>query len=129
MNKRNIVMILLTSILGACVFVLLMGNFSGYIGPFEILLSVDFVSEGVTEVVIPPIGKIKAHTHLSPMKIVLKLNNINLDELERLLDKNINQKELLEGYKKDIKSLVKVFAVKLLFLGCLGACFAAFLFN
>ncbi len=129
MDRGNIVIMLLTSILGACVFVLLMGNFSGDIGPFEIHLSVDFVSEGITEVVIPPIGKIRAHTHLSPMKIVLKLNNINLDELERLLDKNINRQKLLEGYKKDIKLLVKVFAVKLLFLGCLGACFAAFLFN
>lgn len=81
-----------------------------------------------TSVVIPPVGEIRARTHLVPLRLNLELKNVNLALLRGIVfstpeSMDAIYSELANGFKR----LIYYFIAKLLLLGTSGAVVSLYL--
>ena len=78
--------IILLSLIGSIFFLNLMGNITFNFEALEFKLGIQVFSRGCTDINIPPIGTVRAKTHLLPIRISFTLQNIDLKLLETLLE-------------------------------------------
>ena len=57
-------------------------------GPFEVRLQTSF-GRGETDIILPPLGRLTADTHLAPLRIGATLLDVRVAELTRLLDRDL----------------------------------------
>nr|WP_315990430.1 hypothetical protein [Desulforamulus aquiferis] len=51
---------------------------------------------GITQIEVPPLGLVRAHTHRTPVMLTVRLNNIDLDHLRHILEESPDQAQLTQ---------------------------------
>lgn len=121
--------ILLIAILGAIIAISLFNQTQISLSSLDFQLSLGLFKKAETEIMVPPLGTISAKTHLFPIKISLTLNNINFKALEELIVKGIEQQQLFNTIRSELINFLKIYVIKIICLGILGAMTAVFLLH
>jgi predicted phosphodiesterase len=88
-------------------------------GPFEVRLDSAF-GRGVTDIELPPLGRLTADTHLAPLRLRATLTDVKIGELSRQVgDGGLDQ--LVAGVESDAKHAVVLEALKVLVVTVLTA--------
>lgn len=115
------------AVAGALLLVSLFGHLNFYIEALQFRISVKFHESGYTQVEIPPLGTVRAHTHATPVLISLRLENIDPQPLQRLLAEPPERDELIDQGKTALRRVAALFMLKLLALAMLGGALGIFL--
>ncbi|GAB6875697.1 metallophosphoesterase family protein [Thermaerobacter litoralis] len=95
-------------------------------GPFAFTLSARPSWHGVTEVSIPPLGRVRASTHTAPLGLEVRLDTVDVPTLGRLLERR-GTRGLVEGLRHQAEGVARRFALRLVLLGTGGGALAALL--
>jgi predicted MPP superfamily phosphohydrolase len=77
---RLIVSPVLVGVLGAWLGMFVLSRDTVALGPFRVQLSSGF-GRGVTDIRLPPLGRLSADTHLSPLRFMVTLEDVRVGEL------------------------------------------------
>lgn len=69
LRRKDILKLLLASVLGMLVLVSLLGRMNASIGPFEFELNTGFSLKGITQLVIPPFGQDICHYSYTSVEV------------------------------------------------------------
>lgn len=130
MNKKksmHIIASILLTIMGMMLFISLFGQMTFSIEALQFRMSVEFTDRGLTRVEIPPLGVISAHTHITPVKIIVRLENIDFESLKEFISRSPEQEKIIAGARKEIRQVLTIYVIKLLGLAALGGAFGMFL--
>ncbi|MGF7185755.1 putative phosphodiesterase [Desulfitispora alkaliphila] len=120
MNKaKYIIMVLFFSIVGALLFVSIMGNTQEQINAFEFNLGLQVAHNGQTIINLPPIGSISAETHRTPLRLSFTLTNIDLQSVKLILDTPLDE-EITETIRGEFEEIIQGFITKILILAAFG---------
>jgi len=119
----------LIGFLGAVIAIALFNQARASLSSLDFQMSLQLFNKAETEIVVPPLGTVSAKTHLSPVKISLLLNNINLKSAEELLVQEIEQQKIIDNLLMELSQFLKGYVVKIIGLGIVGAMIAVFLHN
>lgn len=86
----------------------------------EFKVAIQIFDHGFTDFKIPPIGTVRAKTHISPLKLSITLENIDIKLLQSLLETSPNKEQILKNFEARIYKVGKVFLLRLLVLALLG---------
>ena len=126
-NKRIFWVGLMLAAVGALAFVFLFSGTDFQVKAFQFNVDMVFTDWGKTEIFIPPIGKISAATHKTPLKLVITLQNIDLEVLKNMLSDPITKQEVINLFIDEIYKCVKLIFYRSLFFAALGGSFAMLL--
>ncbi len=123
MNKNLISTILLIII---CTFscISIFGSMDFNIKGFDFKIFLQIFDHGISELVIPPVGKISAKTHNTPLKISITLKNLDIDFLRNIFNKPLVKQELIDETILELRKILIFFVIRLLFLAFIGGSFA-----
>lgn len=128
MTKSGIKPIIMALVV-ALLLMVVMGEMTLSILGIEFQASITVSERGVTEVVIPPVGSITAETHLTPLKIRLMLQNINIEMLQNLIKEAPLSSELAQDIKSELQRIALVFVLHLFLLAVIGGMLGAILIS
>lgn len=114
------VIISVVAIAGALLMLNFFGNTDFQINGLEAELKIDLQKPGMTEIQVPPLGKITAKTHKSPAGIKIILKSIDLNQLKGMVEEAPKAGELAGKVEADIKSKFKALIYKVILLGIIG---------
>ncbi|NLK00456.1 MAG: hypothetical protein GX318_04380 [Clostridia bacterium] len=126
--KNKIVLVLLFAAVGSLIFI----SFSAasyQIEAFQFKLGAALSPSGLTEINFPPIGKIIAKTHKTPIKLLVTLENVDMEILNNMLREVIPKDKAVDLFTSEILLVVRSFILRTLFLAALGGVFAVLLLN
>lgn len=84
--------------------------------------------KGTTEIAIPPFGTVKASTHRVPLKFVLTIERVYLNELQRIaISEDFNSKTLIARVEKQGKVAARHYFLKLLVIATISGALGAFI--
>lgn len=106
-------------LLGAWLGMLVAGNLSAEVGPFTVRLSANF-GPGVTEVVLPPFGRLTADTHLAPLRFRTTLTDVDGLELIEFV-RDMSPDQAVRQIERDLLPRIQPFALRLLGVALAGA--------
>ncbi|KNZ69368.1 metallophosphoesterase [Thermincola ferriacetica] len=107
-------------IVGAAFALYAFGNTEFRIAALQAQLKLDLTKPGVTEIQVPPLGKIKAYTHKSPVGIVITLESIDLNQLKKMVEDTPKTTELLNEVRRNVEKNFQALIYKSLLLGGCG---------
>ncbi len=125
--KNKYLHIFILAIIGAILFVSILGTTSFKVLAFELDIAISFFDGGLSEIHIPPLGIIRSRTHNPPLKFTVGLTNINLSLLEELTEGE-KQEEILSSIISILTDRIRTFFIKNLVLAFLGGALLTFLF-
>jgi len=114
---------LLLAIIGSLAFVSFFITTTFQVKAFQFRVGLEFLDWGTTEILIPPIGKISAATHKTPLKLVVTLLNIDMEILKNMLKDPITKQEIIDLFVSEIYKALRLFALRSLFLAAVGGAF------
>lgn len=117
--NRKTASLILMSVIGMLIFVSLLGNFTTTIDAFQVELGLTIFDRGYTQLSLPPLGVVRAKTHMPPLMLKASLTNINLDQLQRGLGK-LDDEEYVEELRLNTRRKINMFLARLLVLAFLG---------
>jgi predicted phosphodiesterase len=79
-RDARIVAAILLGVAGAWLGMAVWGSTTSSMGPFQVRLSAQF-GPGVTDIALPPLGLLTAHTHEAPLRIRATLLDVRINEL------------------------------------------------
>ncbi|MCG8402112.1 MAG: metallophosphoesterase family protein [Firmicutes bacterium] len=120
-KKASKLTVPLLAVTGALLLISLFGNMYFYIEALQFRVSVQLHTTGQTRVEIPPLGTVMAHTHATPVLLSIRLENIDLQPLQKLLDEPPAKNEIIDQGKSVLRRVAALFIMKLLALTLLGA--------
>ncbi|MFZ7102578.1 MAG: metallophosphoesterase family protein [Peptococcaceae bacterium] len=123
MNKGQVkywFSIVLLAIIGTLAFISILGTMTFNYEALEFKIGIQIFDHGFTEIRIPPIGSIRAKTHIAPLKLSISLENVDIKLLQGLLDTNPNKDALLKNFEQKISKIAKIYIVRLFVLAVLG---------
>ena len=95
------------------------GTTNSAMGPFRVELSASF-GTGETEIVLPPVGRITAETHISPLSFRATLREVDVQELTKLVrDRTVS--DIADDVGDRARGRVARFGLQLLAASVLGA--------
>ncbi|HEY8393667.1 MAG TPA: metallophosphoesterase [Thermaerobacter sp.] len=118
----------LAAAVGAYLAMTLISATSVTVAPFEIGVAARPSLRGVTEVSVPPLGRVRAITHRSPIALLVRLDTVDLEGLGRLAETG-DQERLLKHLQQRLQDAVRRFAARLLGLAMLGGALAGLLWR
>ncbi len=111
------------------IFITIFGEMDFTMRGFEIKLEMKPYKQGFTEIVVPPIGAIKAETHKTPLKIIITLINIDIDFLKTLIEEQFSHELIAKKFEIELKRIVSIFVARMLLISALGGAFAGLLLH
>lgn len=123
----RLIAILLIAVICALAFISLFSQMTVSTQGLEFEVRMQISNQGMTQVEIPPLGLIRANTHKTPVKILVRLENIDFNSVQKLLQEAPNQGQLLDELTSKVNSLIYVFAAKVMALAALGGAFGVLL--
>lgn len=122
--RRKALLFLACSLLGAGVALFFVGSATYHLGAlcFSARLKPGL---GRTMLELPPVGTVEARTHLAPFDLVVTLESVDLDQLQRLLGTNPSVQVLLNGLKEGGRRIAAHFFLRSLALVALGGAWGA----
>ena len=127
-KHRHTATLVLLAIIGMLSFVSLFGSFTTVLDAFQVRFSLMIFDSGYTQLELPPLGQVRAQTHLPPLMLKATLVNINLDQLQQLLAK-VEDPEFLDSLRAATTKKVQIFILRLLALALLGGFAGPFFFG
>ncbi|MBO8137202.1 MAG: metallophosphoesterase family protein [Desulfotomaculum sp.] len=124
--KKSITVIIL-AIFMSLTFLHLFGGADISIEGLEFHVNTSLALQGTTQIEIPPLGLIRAHTHNTPIKITVRLYNINLERVQNVLENKPNQEEIFRKVEENLRIEAQRYIAELIFLAASGGIFAAFI--
>ncbi len=121
MISKQTVLLILCTCLFSLLSITLLGPASYDLNGFEIELSVKPSLEGLTSISIPPLGEVKAQTHLSPLELRVKLVRIDLPKLKDIAMGDLRSGVLLRKFEKRARAIIWNFIFRLFLFAALGA--------
>ncbi|MFZ5943628.1 MAG: metallophosphoesterase family protein [Bacillota bacterium] len=106
--------------IGTLLFISILGTMTFNFEALEFSLGIQIFDHGFTDLKIPPIGTVRAKTHIAPLKFTISLQNIDIKLLEGLLEDTPDKERLLESFENRIYSISKIFLVRLFILSVVG---------
>ena len=116
------------AVIGMLTFVSLLGSYTTVLEAFEIRLSVAIFDGGYTQLEIPPLGRVRARTHLPPLLLKTTLTNINLKQLDEVIA-NSRDEEYLAALQAAAYRKARIFLSRLLLLAFLGGVAGPYFFG
>jgi predicted phosphodiesterase len=101
--------------LGAFVAIAALGRVSateGTLGPGRVEIRAGWNGSGRTEIQLPPLGQIVASTHRAPVSLQARVDQIDVDGVQRLLAVDEPGDRLRAEVEDDLPSLLRGFAVR-----------------
>lgn len=118
---------LLVALIGAVLFVSLFSAMRFHIEAFEFEIHLEIFDHGLTQIQIPPVGTVSAHTHSTPFKFGIVLRNIDTELLQNLLEETPEQQDLIRRVNAEMSRVVRWFVARLLLLSAVGGIAGIFL--
>lgn len=115
------------AVIGAIIIVSVFGQMNFHVEALEFSIKLQIFDHGLTELVIPPIGKISAKTHDTPLKFVISLKNIDMELVQKLFSESLQQQHLIDKTQQELIKVTKLFVLRILLLAALGGMFGIFL--
>ena len=106
-------------VVGAWLGMLAWGSQTVPIGPFRVQLEAGF-GRGVTDIALPPLGRITADTHLAPLRVRATLVDVRAQELARALATRSTE-ELVAGMEVEALDRIGPYALRLSAVALAGA--------
>ena len=88
MNFKKAFKLLISSCLGALILIFIFNNAKININGVELAISLKPAFRGFTAIILPPLGNVKAYTHVLPVRLNIELKNIDIDLLKTLIYKS-----------------------------------------
>jgi predicted phosphodiesterase len=111
---------------GACLALFLAGRVEARLGPFDTTVSARPSIAGYTAVRLAPLGSIELDTHDSPLGIELRVDELRLDEAERIARDPTVLDSLEDDIANDARRALLFLALRGLVVAVIGGCIAAF---
>jgi len=130
LNRKKIITVVTTillAVMGMILFISLFGQTTFSIEAFQFRMALQFTEKGTTQVEIPPLGLVKAHTHLTPVKITIRLENIDLQLLKEFISDSPQQEKIMSDIRSQARHILNLYIAKLLLLATMGGAFGVFL--
>lgn len=124
--KRYIIIAVLAAFLSSALIQFL-GTSTLTLDGLEFQVDTSLSNRGVTQIEIPPLGLVRAHTHPTPVHITIRLTNINLERLQNLLEEAPEQEEIFQRVEDNLRQEAHRYVTGLILLSAAGGLFAAFL--
>jgi predicted MPP superfamily phosphohydrolase len=94
---------------------------------FAIELRLLPAAQGETRLALIPLGEVRAHTHLAPVALVATLQEIRIDEIQKLLRGPLNREDLAQDFTRAARADLRAFVLRQLAVAALGALIAPLL--
>lgn len=82
---------------------------------------------GTTQIEVPPLGLVRASTHHSPVMITIRLNSINLEQVQNVIKNDFNQKAFSLKIERNLRQEAQRFVGELLLMALASGFFGVFL--
>ncbi|MTI79300.1 MAG: hypothetical protein FH758_00250 [Firmicutes bacterium] len=125
-SSKRVINIVVLSILMSLASLHFLGDSNLSIEGLEFHVNTTLAFNGSTQIEIPPLGLIRAQTHDTPLKITIRLNNINLEQIQDILANEPNQNKIFKQVEQRLRWEVRRFVVELLLLAATAGLFSAF---
>ncbi|TYO97985.1 metallophosphoesterase family protein [Desulfallas thermosapovorans] len=126
-SKSEFFFSVLMAIAGAVLLISLFGHMQFNIEALQFRVSAQISEKGYTVVELPPLGTVRAHTHNAPLSLSVRLENIDLQSIQRFLNHNTGRDEIIQQSKTVLRQVAAVFIAKLLALALLGGVTGVFI--
>lgn len=114
---RRLASLLIAGLLGAVAAIATLGlspSTHARLGPGEVELRGELARDGRTRLGLPPLGRISAQTHDSPLAIEVRVDELDLDSVQEVLGQDDPEGELRAQVSQDLEPLLRSFAVRCL---------------
>ncbi|HEX5616127.1 MAG TPA: metallophosphoesterase [Acidimicrobiia bacterium] len=110
----KIVRLLAVAALGAIAGVVALGfaDAAGTVGPGRLEVRATWERGGATDVLFPPLGRLRADTHDAPLQVRAELQELDLESLQQSLDQPRPDEVLREQVADDLPNLLRTFAIR-----------------
>ncbi|MDI7246870.1 MAG: metallophosphoesterase [Bacillota bacterium] len=111
----------------ACIYaaINLFGHVSYHVAGLDIRISARIGFPGYSRLAIPPIGRVEARTHLTPLQLEAALENIDPGMLQDAISRGEAPSSIGLQFKRDSGRLVTAFALRVALLAIAGGAFGA----
>lgn len=82
------------------------------VGPGTVEVGAASVASGSTEVALPPLGRIVARTHHAPLRLGVRLDELDVERLQALLSAPRAQERITAAVRSDLPALLRRFVVR-----------------
>ena len=110
----------LIGIVGAWLALGAFGHQTSTMGPFHVRFDASF-GRGVTDIALPPLGTLRANTHLAPLHLRATLQDVDVDALQPFVTSPDGPTRLAADLERETLDRTVPFAFWLLEIGSLGA--------
>ncbi len=111
---------------GACAALAIEPVTRGTVGPGSVAVRASLGGRPATELELPPLGALSARTHRSPLKLSATVQQLDVQELQRLLAGSDPEGALRRSITQDVEPLLRAFVVRtLIFSGVVGGLLGA----
>jgi predicted MPP superfamily phosphohydrolase len=119
---------ILLAVIGMLTMVSLLSGFTTTLDAFEIEFGLMIFDRGYTQLELPPLGRVRARTHMPPLMMKAALVNVNLDQLQVLLEK-VDDPDYLDNLRQEARRKINIFFTRLLALAFLGGVTGPYIFG
>ncbi|RQD75416.1 MAG: metallophosphoesterase [Candidatus Syntrophonatronum acetioxidans] len=119
MSGRDYCKLGIAALLGMVLLISLFSSVSVPLSALELRWDLSLFSSGITEIIIPPFGTVRANTHFPPLKFQITLENINLDLMQDMIIQ-LAEEDFVLQLEKEIRSFLYYFFIRILLLGFVG---------
>jgi hypothetical protein len=105
---------------GAWLVVDALGPQAVKLGPFRVRLEAR-LGRGVTDIVLPPLGTLRANTHVAPLHLRATLQDVDVDQLRALLTDPTGPQDLAARIEREAIDHLWPFALRVLALAAIGS--------
>lgn len=110
-------------------FIHFFGNYSLVIEGLEFNVDTSLAYRGVTQIEIPPLGLVRANTHRTPVKLAVRLNSLNLDRVQQVLENSPNREEIFRRVGDNLRRETHRYVAELILTAGAAGLFAALLLH
>jgi len=121
--------IILLSLIGTLFFISFFGHMTFNYEALEFEIALQIFDHGFTDFKIPPIGTVRAKTHIAPLKLSVSLQNIDIKLLQSLLESNPDKDKILQKFENRIYKVGRIYLLRLFVLALIGGMAGSLLYE
>ncbi len=129
MPQRSFFFAVTFALAGMVLLVSLASPRSFFLDAFQLQLSLQIFDQGYTELSLPPVGQVRARTHLTPLKLSITLRGVDLDFLQRMVEEAPAETGLVKEIRTRLVSIIQRFLLWVMFLSGIGGAFGMWVTN
>ena len=96
---------------------------------FQVELRLLPAKRGLTTLVLRPLGEVQAYTHVAPVALIATLEEIQVDEIKKLVESNPKRDEIAQEFERTARADLQNFVIRQFVVAALGGLLAPLLFR